>query len=124
MSDTQTRLDAVKLAEWREHVRLLRNEPSIHMNHDDLLMFIDELERVTAALREAALHQGLPKDAAPERIGAHFRNNRELRQELDRLTGAAPAAQEEECPADHGDSCCGYPAACREALARAAQEDK
>jgi hypothetical protein len=52
MSDTQTRLDAVKLAEWREHVRLLRNEPSIHMNHDDLLMFIDELERVTAALRE------------------------------------------------------------------------
>jgi hypothetical protein len=94
MSDTQTRLDAVKLAEWREHVRLLRNEPSIHMNHDDLLMFIDELERVTAALREArpyvvniasdSAHKGWRQELAAEILGR-----------IDAaLAGGARAAQE------------------------------
>ena len=39
------------------------------------------------ALREACLHQGIPTDTAPERIAAHFRNNRAYREGWDALGG-------------------------------------
>lgn len=43
----------------------------------------DHVQKLEAALREAKLHQGLPEDAPPERVAAHFRNNREYRQGWD-----------------------------------------
>ncbi len=57
----------------------------------------DTLAAMQEALREACLHQGLPEDAPPERIAAHFRNNREYREGWDALASVRePAEQENE----------------------------
>lgn len=38
----------------------------------------EQYQAALDALREASLHQGLPEDAPPDRIAAHFRGNREF----------------------------------------------
>lgn len=38
------------------------------------------LREYEEALREACLHQGLPENAEPARVAAHFRRNREYRE--------------------------------------------
>jgi chromosome segregation ATPase len=64
------------------------------LRDDRLLNVLRETERrlaeATEALREAKLHQGLPEDAPPERVAAHFRNNREMREGFEELR-AEPA---------------------------------
>jgi DICT domain-containing protein len=52
----------------------------------------EQYQTALDALREACLHQGLPEDAPPDRIAAHFRNNREFRESAevyDRMADAS-----------------------------------
>jgi hypothetical protein len=101
VSDTQTRLDVIRQrsAELEDEYwgqRDFRDERTCVSHLARAAAIVDaELERVTAALREAALHQGLPEDADPDRIAAHFRNNREYREGWDALAGGARDAQGE-----------------------------